>query len=162
MRLTVSGAALTFFMIAALHHPGLGHAQDGDRRLILAGHGRFAVFADLDTLVRDGHMAEIRALQVGEEGFSAGGRAYWGGWSRWRFDCQALTADRLDFASLAEGGQEGPSTPEPSPPYPAAPGGDAHELLTLACADEFPDPDARSIEAAVTLGRARLADPEPD
>ena len=35
-----------------------------------------------------------------------GGVAYVGGWSWWRFDCAARTADRLDFASLRADGTE--------------------------------------------------------
>jgi len=124
---------------------------------VLTGAGRFAVLADLTTRRREGDIAEMRSLQVAEESFTVGGVSYWGGWSRWRFDCAGQTADRLDFASLREGGGEGPSTPDPSPAYPAAPGGDAAELLAVACSTESRVPDVTTLEAAVRLGRAALA-----
>jgi hypothetical protein len=82
-------------------------------RFVLTGSGRFAVFADLSTMQRDGDIATMRSFQVVEPGFTAGGTAYWGGWSRWSFDCKALTADRLDFAAVREGGAEGPVQPGP-------------------------------------------------
>ena len=127
-------------------------------RLVLSGGGRFAIFADLSTASRDGDIARIRALQVVEEEFTVGEVAYWGGWSWWRFDCEANTADRLDFASVREGGVEGPSTADPAPAYDAAPGGDAAELLAVACApDDGWFVAARSVERAVHLGRAFLA-----
>ncbi|CAN5200380.1 hypothetical protein BH10PSE2_BH10PSE2_23530 [soil metagenome] len=99
----------------------------------------------------------MRSLQVVEPGFSAGGNAYWGGWSRWSFDCKAITADRLDFASVREGGTEGPATPDPQPPYVAAPGGDAAELLAVACGDADRLADVTTLEDAVARGRAALA-----
>lgn len=128
---------------------------------LLTGAGRFAVLADLASIHRDRDVAEMRALQVGETSFSVGGVSYWGGWSRWRFDCATRMADRLDFASLREGGVEGPSTPEPAAAYPAAPGGDAAELLAVACSTETRVPDVTTLEAAVRLGRAALVD-NPD
>jgi len=124
---------------------------------ILTGAGRFAVLADLTTRRREGDIAEIRALQVSEDAFKIGDVEYWGGWSRWRFDCAATTADRLDFASLRADGVEGPSTPEPSPAYPASPGGDAAELLSIACSTEDRAPDAKTLEDAIILGRAALS-----
>lgn len=163
MRLTVLPLALVptliliLILILGSSAPGFAFAQEEERHLVLVGHGRFALFADLDTLRREGPIAEVRTLQVAEEGFSVNGRDYWGGWSRWRFDCDALMADRLDFASLAEGGHEGPATPEPAPPYPASPGGDAYELLTVACGGPSIEPRIRSIDAAVDLGRRLLS-----
>jgi len=77
--------------------------QDGPR-LVLTSVGRFAVFADVSAIGRDGNMVRMRSLQVTEEDFTAGGETYWGGWSWWSFDCRARTADRLDFASVREGG----------------------------------------------------------
>ena len=126
--------------------------------LVLTGVGRWAVFADAASTTREGDIARMRALQVAETDFTAGDRAYWGGWSWWRFDCAARTADRLDFASVAVGGQEGPATPIDSAPQPLSPGGDAAELAAVACGTERPTADAVSVAAAVTLGRARLAD----
>lgn len=124
---------------------------------VLTGAGRFAVLADLTTRRRTGDIAEIRALQVSEEPFVIADKTYVGGWSRWRFDCAARTADRLDFASLRDSGVEGPSTPEPSPAYEAAPGGDAAEILAVACAAALPAPEARTVEDAIRLARAALA-----
>lgn len=128
-----------------------------DHAFILTGAGRFAVLADLTTRRREGDIAEMRSLQISEDDFTVGDVAYWGGWSRWRFDCAAMTADRLDFASLRADGIEGPSTPEPSPAYPATPGGDAAELLALACSTEDRAADVTTLEDAVTLGRTALS-----
>lgn len=124
---------------------------------VLTGAGRFAVLADLTTQRRTGDIAEIRTLQVSEEPFVISGKTYVGGWSNWRFDCVGKTADRLDFASLRDNGIEGPATPEPSPAYEAAPGGDAAEILAVACADEPPAAQVRTLAEAVRLARAALA-----
>ncbi len=141
-------------------HDEVADALDrlGDARvLVLTGAGRFAVFADLASIERDGDIARLRAFQVVEPDFTAGGAAYWGGWSWWRFDCAARTADRLDFASVREGGADGPATADDAPAYAAAPGGDAAELLATACSP--PDRvDATTLLEAVRLGRAALAD----
>lgn len=126
-------------------------------RFVLTGAGRFAVFADLATIERDGDTATMRSFQVVEPGFTAGANAYWGGWSRWRFDCKAMTADRLDFAGVREGGAEGPSSPDTQPAYAAAPGGDAAELLAAACGDPNRAAEATTLEDAVRRGRAALA-----
>ncbi len=130
--------------------------QDGPQ-LVLTGVGRFAVFADVSTIGRDGAMVRMRSLQVTEEDFGAGGEPYWGGWSWWSFDCRAGTADRLDFASVREGGAEGPATLDRAPAYPAAPGGDAAELLAVACdPDAAGEADADNLADAVRVGRAAL------
>ena len=132
-------------------------APENGPRLVLTGVGRFAVLADLSTIDREGDAVRMRSLQVTEEDFEAGGQTYWGGWSWWRFDCRARTADRLDFASVREGGAEGPSTPDTAPPYPAAPGGDAAELLAVACDPASAgEADADTLEDAVRIGRAAL------
>jgi hypothetical protein len=139
---------------------GLGwQAPDGERhRLELVGTGRFAVFADVGTIEARGAFVRMRSLQVGEEDLVVAGERYWGGWSWWVFDCAARTADRLDFASVREGGAEGPSTADAAPPYPAAPGGDAAELLAVACGSgPAGRPDADTVSDAVRLGRAALA-----
>lgn len=154
MRLTNSVAAGVLAALA-LAAPA---AVAREPRLVLTGVGRFALFADAASIRPDGDGVRMRVLQVAEAGFAVGDTAYWGGWSWWRFDCAALTADRLDFAALREDGVEGPAMPDDAPPYPAAPGGDAAELLAAACAVEPPAPDAASVEAAVALGRTRLAD----
>lgn len=144
-------------LVAALQAGGLSEATPEPHAFVLTGAGRFAVLADLTTLRREGDIAEMRSLQVAEEAFTVGAVAYWGGWSRWRFDCAAKMADRLDFASLRADGSEGPSTPEPAPAYPAAPGGDAAELLAVACASEPPAAEVTTVEDAVRLGRAAVA-----
>ncbi len=132
--------------------------QPEGHRLVLTGVGRFAVLADLSTISRDGERVRMRSLQVTEEDFRAGGQTYWGGWSWWAFDCAARTADRLDFASVREGGAEGPATPDTAPPYAAAPGGDAAELLAVACDPASAgEADADNLEDAVRIGRAALA-----
>jgi hypothetical protein len=127
-------------------------------RLVLTGSGRFAVFADLATLERHGDLATMRSFQVVEPGFTAGGTAYWGGWSRWSFDCAALTADRLDFAAVREGGDEGPAGPDTQPAYAAAPGGDAAELLAVACGDAPRTDEITTLADAVLRGRAALTE----
>ena len=132
--------------------------QPDDHDLVLSSVGRFAVFADRASLERDDEVVTLRALQVVEPGFEAGGRAYAGGWSNWRFDCAARTGDRLDFASLGEDGTEGPVTPDSTPAAPVSPGGDMGDLFDIACHGAAADAEAvNSVAAAVSLGRALLA-----
>ncbi len=134
-------------------------AQDFGYDFVLAHLGRFAVFADRASIERQGDTATMRALQIADAGFQVGGQAYWGGWSRWRFDCSARTADRLDFASVKEGGETAAPFPDDAPAYDAAQGGEAAKLLDIACAEAWADgADARTVEEAVRLGRAALAD----
>lgn len=153
MRLTKA-----FAVVLALTPTG-ALAQDGKHSFVLTHLGRFAVFADRASIKRDGDVAEMRALQVADAGFRVGEQPYWGGWSRWRFDCAARTADRLDFASVKEGGDEAAPFPDDAPAYDAAPGGEAAELLGIACTVASVNvPDAQSVEEAVRLGRAALAD----
>ena len=133
-------------------------AQDGPHRFVFLGAGRFAQYADMASLQPEGAGGRIRVFQVVEPDFQAAGAAYWGGWSWWRFDCGAQgQVDRLDFAAVREGGEEGPATPDEAPPYDAAPGGDAFEILAAACNPADHDVDAVTLEAAVTHGRAQLA-----
>jgi hypothetical protein len=127
-----------------------------DQALVLTGIGRFAVFADAASVTPDGDGVRMRSLQVSEEDMIIGDVAYAGGWSWWRFDCAARTADRLDFASLRADGVEGPITPESAPPYPIAPGGDAAELAAVACDSPARSIDATSAADAVKLGQALL------
>lgn len=126
--------------------------------LALTGVGRFVVFADLATIEREGDTARMRSLQVVDEPFTIGTTRYLGGWSWWRFDCGGRMADRLDFASVAVGGAEGPSTPERQPAYEAAPGGDAAELLDVACGTVEPDVVATTVDEAVSVARAAMAE----
>ena len=128
-----------------------------DPQLVETGIGRFAVFADVTSITREGDVARMRSLQVAEEGFRAGDRVYVGGWSRWAFDCRAGTADLLDFASLRDDGVEGPATPDPAPAFAAAPGGDAAELLAGACGGAGEAPRL-TVEQAVRRGQAELAE----
>lgn len=155
MKTALHAAALAAALLAA---PACAQPQPEGHRLVLTGVGRFAVLADLSTLSRQGDRVRMRSLQVTEEDFQAGGQTYWGGWSWWVFDCAARTADRLDFASVREGGAEGPATPDPAPAYAAAAGGDAAELLAVACDPASAgEADADNLEDAVRIGRAALA-----
>ena len=129
-----------------------------DHALVLTGVGRFAVFADSASLTPDGDGVRMRSLQISEEDMVIGGVAYSGGWSWWRFDCAAQTADRLDFASLKADGTEGPITPEAAPPYAIAPGGDAAELAAVACGTQAQAADAVNTADAVRIGRERMKD----
>lgn len=128
-----------------------------DPQLVETGVGRFAVYADVASIERDGDLARMRELQVTEAGFKVGDVTYVGGWSRWVFDCRAQTADRLDFASLREDGTEGPATPDPAPAYQAAPGGDAAELLAVACGGA-PARAILTLDQAIARGQAALKD----
>lgn len=159
MKSSLAAPLLTAVMLAAPACAAPAEPQPAEHRLFLTGVGRFAVLADLATVSRERDRARMRSLQVTEADFEAGGQSYWGGWSWWDFDCAALTADRLDFASVREGGAEGPATPDTAPAYPADPGGDAAELLAVAC-DPAPSgaPDADTVAAAVRIGRAALAE----
>lgn len=125
-------------------------------QLVLTGVGRFAVFADMASITPDADGVRMRALQVSEEDLVIGEVAYVGGWSWWRFDCAARTADRLDFASLRADGIEGPLTPETAPAYAISPGGDAAELAAAACGDAALAVDAADVAEAVRLGRERM------
>lgn len=127
-----------------------------DHSLVLTGVGRFAVFADAASITPDGDGVRMRSLQVSEEDMVIGDVAYAGGWSWWRFDCAAQTADRLDFASLRADGVEGPITPTKSSPYAIAQGGDAAELAAVACVTGSPTADATTAADAVKLGQALL------
>lgn len=121
------------------------------------GVGRFAIYADVNSIERHGDIADMRELQVAETGFKVGDIVYVGGWSRWAFDCRAMTADRLDFASLRADGTEGPATADTAPAYEAAPGGDAAELLAVACAPQAPS-ETLTLDEAIRRGQAALAD----
>ncbi len=157
MKSAIKAAVLAFLLASPACAEPPPPALEGPR-LVLTGVGRFAVLADLSTVRRDGDRIHIRSLQVTEADFTAGGQTYWGGWSWWVFDCRARTADRLDFASVRGGGAEGPATPDSAPPYPASPGGDAAELLTVACDPASAgEADADNLEDAVRIGRAALA-----
>ena len=130
-----------------------------DHALILTGVGRFAIFADAASITPDGDEVRMRSLQVSDEDMVIGDVAYVGGWSWWRFDCAAQTADRLDFASLKADGTEGPITPTQSQPYVISPGGDAAELAAVACGTGARAADAVSTAAeAVRIGRERMKD----
>ena len=144
-------ATAAFFLLATT-------AVAQDHALVLTGVGRFAVFADAASVTPDGDGVRMRSLQINEEDMVIGDVAYAGGWSWWRFDCAAQTADRLDFASLKADGTEGPITPTMSAPYAIAPGGDAAELAAVACGAEARAIDAVSTAEAVRIGRERMKD----
>ena len=128
-----------------------------DPALVPTGVGRFAIYADVASIAREGDNAQMRELQVTETGFKVGDVVYVGGWSRWAFDCRARTADRLDFASLRADRTEGPATPDKAPAHDAAPGGDAAELLAIACATDRPA-ETLTLAQAIRRGQAALAD----
>lgn len=128
-----------------------------DPQLVETGVGRFAIYADVASIEREGDTARMRELQVTEAGFTVGDVTYVGGWSRWAFDCSAKTADRLDFASLRSDGTEGPATADPAPAYAAAPGGDAAELLAVACGERI-SPETLTLDEAIRRGQAALTD----
>lgn len=123
---------------------------------VVTGAGRFAQVADAASILREGSTARMRVLQVADSEFTVAGTHYWGGWSWWSFDCEAWTADRLDFASVRAGGHVGPAMADHAQAYPIAKGGEADELANLACADEMPAIQARSLEEAVRLGRLAM------
>lgn len=154
-------AILTAALLAMMAAPALAQSQpehDGEHRFVLISVGRFAVLADMVSQERDGDGVRLRAFQVTEQDFQIGDQAYWGGWSWWRFDCAARTADRLDFAAVKAGGAEGPATPDLAPPYDATPGGDAAELLAAACDPASVGPyGVSTLEDAVFVGREALA-----
>lgn len=128
-----------------------------DPQLVETGVGRFAIYADVASIEQEGDIAHMRELQVTEAGFKVGDVTYVGGWSRWAFDCRARTADRLDFSSLRADETEGPATPDAAPAYDAAPGGDAAELLAIACGTERPA-QALTLKQAISQGQRALAD----
>lgn len=128
-----------------------------DPQLVETGVGRFAIYADVASIEQEGDITHMRELQVTEAGFKVGDVTYVGGWSRWAFDCRAKTADRLDFSSLRADGTEGPATADPAPAYAAAPGGDAAELLAVACGDRI-SPETLTLDEAIRRGQAELAD----
>ncbi|MDP3371215.1 MAG: hypothetical protein Q8M32_15415 [Brevundimonas sp.] len=157
MKTALKAAVLATVLLASPACAGPATPPDGPR-LVLIGVGRFAVLADLSTISREGDRVRMRSLQVTGADFTAGGQSYWGGWSWWAFDCAVRTADRLDFAAVREGGTEGPATPDTAPAYDAAPGGDAAELLAVACDPASAgEADADNLEDAVRIGRAALA-----
>lgn len=123
---------------------------------VVTGTGRFAQVADAASILRDGSKARMRVLQVADSEFTVAGTHFWGGWSWWSFDCKLRTADRLDFASVREGGLVGPLMADDTPAHPIAPGGDAEELARLACSDQLPAIQARTLEDAVRLGRQAM------
>jgi len=133
-------------------------AMAEDQALVLIGVGRFAIFADAASITPDGDGVRMRSLQVSDEDMVIGGVAYSGGWSWWRFDCAAQTANRLDFASLRADGIEGPVTPTQSQPIAISPGGDAAELAAVACRSEPHTADAATPADAVRIGRERMKD----
>lgn len=146
----------SFLVLVALLINGQASATEG--RWVLTGAGRFAVFADLDSVRREGDSAWLTSFQVVEEDFRIGGRSYSGGLSHWWFDCAARMADRLDFISVNAEFGFGEGTAEPEPAYDAAPGGDAAELLAVACDPASAgEADADNLEDAVRIGRAALA-----
>ena len=90
--------------------------------LRLADVGRYATFVDLTTLRWDGRVAHLRLLQVTEDGFTAAGEAYWGGWSVVTLDCAARTVRHDGYASIRASGKEGPLSGKPEAAEAIPPG----------------------------------------
>ena len=126
--------------------------------LMLTGQGRFAQFADLNTrsIMPDGRKG-LRVLQISAEPMQIGAHSFIGGWSNWAFDCDARTAQRLDFASVRSDGHIGPLTPVTGEPLSIAAGGDADELAAVACELVPLRSDAKSVDEAVALARTNEA-----
>lgn len=129
-----------------------------EMNLSLVGVGRFANLVDTASLKTGPDGVEIRNLQVSQDDMLIGYKAYVGGWSWWRFDCPQGTADRLDFAALTSDLIEGPRTPENQPPFPASPGGDAAEILAIACGQTVPPKGTASLSEAIRMARQAMAD----
>jgi hypothetical protein len=146
----------TLLVLLALASGAQASSTEG--RWVLTGVGRFAVFADLNSIRREGDIALMTSFQVVEEDFGIGGRPYSGGLSHWSFDCATHMADRLDFISVNAALGFGEGTAEPGPAYPAVPGGDAAELLAVACDPASAgEADADNLSDAVRVGRAVMA-----
>lgn len=157
MKISLKTAILGLVLLAAPACAQPAAAPPTEPRLVLVRVERFAVLADLSTVTPDGDGVRMRSFQVAPEGFRAADQSYWGGWSWWRFDCAARTADRLDFVSVREGGAEGPATPDPAPAAAVGRIGDAAALLVIACDPAASgEADADSLEDAVRVGRAAL------
>ena len=125
-------------------------AQEG-LSLQMTGQGRFTYFAALDTISpMAANLRQLDALQLSEP-IEIGTETYIGGWSRWVFDCEARTAQRLDFSSLKADGTRGPATPTRGQAYPLVAGGDAAELAAVACGEVERRIDARTLQEAVKL-----------
>lgn len=155
MRVALAAMTTAWAMACAL--PAAAQDVSDAHRFVFLGAGSSAQYADLATLVSEGPGGRVRTFQVVPADFSAAGRAYWGGWSWWQFDCQSGKVDRLDFASVREGGAEGPSTPDDAPAYVAAQGGDAFEMVVAACNPDDYETDATTLKEAVRQGRLNLA-----
>ena len=144
-----NGLALAAALVA-----GTALAAEGPR-LRPTQLGAFAMFTDLDSVERTGALAKVRVLQVTEEGFTAGGVAYVGGWRWFEVDCEARTARNLGFASVRADGIEGPVTGGGGEMAKIAPGGIEDEAATVVCDGASPlgAADVGGVDAAVQAGR---------
>lgn len=157
MKISIKSALVGLVLLAAPACAQPAPPPPEAPKLVLVRVERFAVLADLSTVTPDGDGVRMRSFQVAPEGFRAADNAYWGGWSWWRFDCVARTADRLDFVSVRERGAEGPATPDAAPAAAVGASGDAAALLTVACDPaSVGEADADSLEEAVRVGRTAL------
>lgn len=126
--------------------------------------GAFAMFTDLDSVTREGTVARFRVLQVTEEGFTAGGVAYVGGWRWFEVDCAARTARGLGFASVRADGVDGPVTGTPGTMAPIPTGGLEDEAAKVVCDGASPlgAADVGGLDAAVAAGRRWIPTGEID
>lgn len=150
-------------MLAALLLAGTAAAAEGPT-LRPTQLGAFAMFTDLDSVTREGTVARFRVLQVTEEGFTAGGVAYVGGWRWFELDCAARTARGLGFASVRADGVEGPVTGEPGAMAPIPAGGLEDDAAKVVCngASPLEAPDVEGVDAAVAAGRRWIPTGETD
>lgn len=150
-RVTISTFGKLIPLAVALMAANNAAADDSAMRLHMTGQGRFTYFADLDSLTKNNAgQARLRSLQLSEP-MQIGAHIYLGGWSWWRIDCAAGTAQRLDFASVRDDGTVGPPTPMDGQALEMAPGGDAWELGAVACGTEPPRVDATGLSEAIRL-----------
>ena len=128
--------------------------------LRLADVGRYASFVDLTTLRWEGRVAHLRLLQVTEDGFTAAGEAYWGGWSVVTLDCAARTVRHDGYASIRSGGREGPLSGKPEAAVAIPPGSIEDAAAKVVCDGARPYatvPVTHSVEEAVRIGRPLIA-----
>jgi hypothetical protein len=128
--------------------------------LRLADVGRFAAFVDIGGVAWTGRTARLRVLQVAEDGFMAGGEAFWGGWRYEVIDCDARTIAHAGFSSIRAGGKEGPVSGDQRPAA-AIPAGSADEAVAKVVCDGWRPfagvSVAGSVEQAVKIGRPLIA-----
>jgi hypothetical protein len=152
-------APTTAAMLLALVLGGPSRAQASlDLRLVDVG--RYATFADLTSLRWEGRVAQLRLLQVTEDGFMAAREAYWGGWSVVTLDCTARTVTHDGYASIRAGGKEGPLSGKPEVAVVIPPGSIEDAAAKVVCDGWRPYasvPVIHDVEEAVRISRPLIA-----